>query len=80
MPSIAIFVFVSSFAFLMSWHRVISWRAPTIAFALGVIAVWMWGHDWLGVAPFVPGTIAWLVICWLFRGEVSVDNEHVVKA
>jgi hypothetical protein len=79
-PSIAVLGVVSCFAVLMNWHRAISWRAPTFAFTLGVILVWVWGHDWIGITPVVPGAIAWLVICWLSGRKVSAHTEHVVKA
>jgi O-antigen/teichoic acid export membrane protein len=76
-PGIAILGFVSCFAVLMNWHRPISWRVPTFAFALGITLVWAWGHDWLGVAPFIPGTVAWLGMCWVSNGKVNTRNEHV---
>ena len=76
-PRIAIVGLVSCFAVFMSWHRPISWQVPTFAFALGITLVWIWGHDWLGVAAFIPGTVAWLGMCWVSNGKVNTRNEHV---
>jgi hypothetical protein len=79
-PGIAILSFVSCFAVFMSWHRPIGWRVPTFAFAICVISVWMWGHDWLGVTPFIPGAVAWLGLCWFSSRKVNTRNEHVISA
>jgi len=79
-PGIAILGFVSCFAVFMNWRRPISWGVPTFAFALGVTVAWVWGHDWLGVAPFIPGTVTWLGLCWFSNRKVNTRNEHVVKA
>ena len=79
-PGIAILGFVVFFAVFMNWHRPISWRVPTFAFALGVTSVWVWGHDWLGIASFIPGTVAWLGLCWFSMRKVNTRNEHVVQA
>jgi O-antigen/teichoic acid export membrane protein len=79
-PGIAILGFVSCFAVLMNWHHPISWRVPTFAFALGVTLIWVWGHDWLGVGPFIPGTVAWFGLCWVSSRKVNTRNEHVVQA
>jgi uncharacterized BrkB/YihY/UPF0761 family membrane protein len=81
-PSIAILGFVSCFSILINWRHPTSWRTPTFAFALGAILVWVWAHDFggIGFAWYVPGTIAWLVSCWLLRRKVSAHSEHVIEA
>ena len=81
-PSIAILTFVSCFSVLVNWHRATSWRAPTFAFTLGAILVWVWARDFggIGFAWYVPGTIAWLVSCWLLRRKLSSQSEHVIEA
>jgi hypothetical protein len=81
-PSVAVLAFVSCFSILINWHRATSWRAPTFAFALGAILVWVWAHDFggIGFAPFVPGTIAWLVSCWFLHRRSSSHSEHVLQA
>jgi len=81
-PAVALLGFVSSFSVLMSWHHATSWRAPTFAFALGTILVWVWGREFWGVgfAWYVPGTIAWLVSCWFLHRNVTTHPEHVIEA
>jgi O-antigen/teichoic acid export membrane protein len=79
-PGIAILGFVSCFSVFMNCHRPISWRVPTFTFALGVTLIWVWGRDWLGVAPFIPGTVAWLGLCWFSSRKVNTRNEHVLQA
>jgi len=81
-PSIAVLVFVSCFPILVNWHHDTSWLAPTFAFALGAVLVWVWAHDFggIGYAWYVPGTIAWLVSCWLLRPKLSSPSEHVIEA
>jgi hypothetical protein len=58
-PAIALLGFVSCFSVLMNWHHATSWRAPTFAFALGAILLWVWGRDFdgIGFAWYLPGTI-----------------------
>jgi hypothetical protein len=81
-PSIAVLAFVSCFSILVNWHHDPSWRAPTFAFALSAVLVWVWAHDFggIGFAWYVPGTIAWLVSCWLLRRKLSSPSEHVIEA
>jgi hypothetical protein len=79
-PSIAVLAFVFCFSILLSWHHTTSWRAPTFAFALGAILVWLWAHDWVGLIPFVPGTVAWLISCWLLHRNASAHHKHVIEA
>jgi len=81
-PSIAVLAFVSCFSVLINWHRATSWRAPTFAFVLGAILVWVWARNFggIGFALYVPGTIAWLVSCWLLRRKLSSQSEHVIEA
>jgi hypothetical protein len=81
-PSIAVLAFVSCFSILVNWHSPASWRAPTFAFALGAILVWVWPLDFggIGFAWYVPGTVAWLVSFWLLRRKVSAHSEHVLEA
>jgi hypothetical protein len=81
-PAIALLGFVSCFSILMRWHRATSWRAPTIAFAVGAILVWMWAHDFggIGFAWYVPGAIAWLLSCWFLQRNTSAHPEHAIEA
>jgi hypothetical protein len=70
-PGIAILGFVSCFAVLMNWHRPISWRVPTFAFALGMPLVWAWGHDWLGIVHPGNRCLAWSVLGLKQKGQYS---------
>ena len=79
-PSIAVLVFVSCFAVLINSHHATSWRAPTFAFAMGAILVWVWAQDWIGFLPFIPGVIAWLLSCWLLRRTPSIHPQHAIQA
>ena len=81
-PSIAVLGFVSCFSILVNWHHATSWRSPTFAFVLGAILVWVWPLDFggIGVAWYMPGTVAWLVSCWLLRRKVSAHSDHVLQA
>jgi hypothetical protein len=78
-PAIAFLGFVSCFSFLINWHHATSWRAPTFAFALGAILLWAWDFGGSGIAWYVPGTIAWLVSCWLLHRNVGAHSEHVIE-
>ena len=81
-PSIAVLAFVSCFSILVNWHHATSWRTPTFALALGAILVWVWPLDFggAGFAWYLPGTVAWLVSCWLLRRKVSAHSDHVIEA
>jgi len=81
-PSIAVLAFVSCFSILVSWHHATSWRAPTFAFVVGYILVWVWagGFGEIGFAYYVPGTIAWLLSCWFLHRSASAHTEHVIEA
>ena len=81
-PSIAVLAFVSCFSILVNWHHDTSWRTPTFAFVLGAILVWVWPLDFggAGFAWYMPGTVAWLVSCWLLRRKVSAHSDHVIEA
>jgi ABC-type proline/glycine betaine transport system permease subunit len=79
-PSIAVLAFVFCFSILSNWHHATSWRAPTFAFALGSSLLWLWTHDWIGFAWYVPGTFAWLVSCWLCHRRSISHSEHVLQA
>jgi hypothetical protein len=81
-PSIAVLAFVFCFSILINWHHATSWRAPTFAFALGAILVWVWARDFggIGFAWYVPGTIAWLVSCWFLRRKLNTYSKHVIEA
>jgi hypothetical protein len=79
-PGIAVLAFVFCFSMLINWHHATSWRAPTFAFALGAVLVWLWAHDWIGFPPFVPGTLAWLLSCWFLHRNTSAHSEHVIEA
>jgi hypothetical protein len=81
-PSIAVFAFVFCFSILVKWHHATSWRAPTFAFASGAILVWLWAHDFGGMAPAwnIPGTIAWLLSCWLLHRNARAHPPHVIEA
>ena len=81
-PSIAVLAFVSCFSILVNWHHATSWRTPTFAFVLGAILVWVWPLDFggFGFAWYMPGTVGWLVSCWLLRRKVSVHSDHVIEA
>jgi hypothetical protein len=81
-PSIAILGFVFCFSILVNWHHAASWRAPTFAFALSSILVWVWARDFggIGFAWYVPGTIAWLVSCWFLHRKSISHSEHVLQA
>jgi len=76
-PSIAVFAFVSCFSILVNWHHATSWRTPTFAFVLGSILVWVWPLDFggAGFAWYMPGTVAWLVSCWLLRRRLSLSQN-----
>jgi hypothetical protein len=81
-PSIAVLAFVSCFSILVNWHHATSWRTPTFAFVLGAILVWVWPLDFggFGIAWYMPGTVGWLVSCWLLRRKVSAHSDHVLQA
>jgi hypothetical protein len=81
-PSIAILGFVICFSILVSWHHSTSWRSPTFAFALGAVLVWVWAHDFggIGIAPFVPGAVAWLATCWFLRRRSGAHSDRVLQA
>ncbi len=66
-PGLAILAFVLCFSVAINWHHPTSWRSPTFAFVLGVMLVWTWAHSFGGIGYlwYLPGTIAWLVGCWL---------------
>lgn len=80
-PAIALLGFVSCFSVLMKWHHATSWRAPTFAFAVGAILVWVWanGLGGIGLAWYVPGTIAWLLSCWFLHRHASAHPQHVIQ-
>ncbi len=82
--NIAIPTFVASFSLLVSWHHVTSWRAPTFAFALAAILLWIWAQFRFAdifFAPFVLGTgaITWVLSCWFVRRRSSAHSEHVIE-
>jgi len=81
-PSVSVPAFVSCFSILINWHHATSWRAPTVAFALGASLVWVWARDFggIGFAWYVPGTVAWLLSCWSLQRNVSTHTEHVIEA
>lgn len=81
-PSIAILGFVFCFSILVNWHHAASWLAPTFAFALSAILVWVWARDFggIGFAWYVPGTIAWLVSCWFLHRKSISHSDHVLQA
>jgi hypothetical protein len=81
-PSIAVLAFVSCFSILVNWHHATSWRTPTFAFVLGAVLVWVWPLDFggAGFAWYMPGTVAWLVSCWLLHRKVSAHSDHVIEA
>jgi hypothetical protein len=81
-PSIAILGFVFCFTILVNWHHAASWLAPTFAFALSVILVWVWAHDFggIGFAWYVPGVIAWLACSWFLHRKLISHSEHVLQA
>ena len=81
-PGVAVFGFVFCFSVLINRHHATSWWAPTFAFALSVVLVWVWARDFggIGLAWYVPGTIAWLISCWLLRRKLSSPSEHVIEA
>jgi len=80
-PAIAVLAFVFCFSILANWHHPTSWRAPTFAFALGAILVWVWAHDFggIGFAWYVPGTFAWLLSCWFLHRSAGAHPEHVIE-
>ena len=80
-PSIAIFGFVICFSILVNWHHSTSWRSPTFAFALGAVLVWVWAHDFggVGIAPFVPGAVAWLATCWFLRRRSGAHSDRFLE-
>lgn len=82
-PSLALFTFVCCFSSAMHWHHHASWQAPTLAFALGVTVLLLWGHDWLGfnrlgLIAFLPGGVAWLVNSWLLNRK-HLPSKHVLQ-
>jgi hypothetical protein len=81
-PGIAVLAFVCCFSILINWHHATSWRTPTFALALGAILVWVWAHDFggIGIAWYVPGTIAWLLSCWFLHRNTGAHTEHVIEA
>jgi hypothetical protein len=81
-PSIAVLAFVSCFSILVSWHHPTSWRTPTFAFVLGGILVWVWPLDFggFGFAWYMPGTVGWLISCWLLHRRSNAHSEHVIEA
>jgi hypothetical protein len=81
-PSLAVLAFVVCFSMLVNWHHKISWGTPTFAFLLGGILVWVWPLDFGGGSYvwYIPGTIAWLVSCWLLRRNVKSNHQHVLQA
>jgi hypothetical protein len=81
-PSIAALAFVSGFSILVNWHHESSWEAPTFAFALGAILIWVWAHDFggIGFAWYLPGTIAWLLSCWFLHRSEGAPREDVAEA
>lgn len=81
-PAIALLAFVICFSILANWHHPVSWRAPTFAFALSAISVWVLAHDFggIGFAWYIPGTIAWLLSCWFLHRNVSAHPKHVIEA
>jgi hypothetical protein len=81
-PGIALGGFVSCFSILINWHHATSWRTPTFALVLGAILIWVWAHDFggIGFAWCMPGTIAWLVSCWLLHRKSIPYTDHVLQA
>lgn len=81
-PAIALLSFVICFSILVNWHHPASWRAPTFAFALSAISVWLLSHDFggIGFAWYIPGAIAWFISCWLFHRNASAHHKHVIEA
>ena len=79
-PGSALLAFVFCFSVFINWHHAASWRAPTFAFALGAILVWIWAHDFggIGLVWYVPGVLAWLVSCWFLHKSESVQPHHVL--
>jgi len=78
--SIAILTFVSCCSMLINWHHPTTWRTPTFAFALGVVLVSVWAQDWIGILPFVPGAVAWLLSCWFLHRNASTHAQHAIQA
>ena len=81
-PGIGLLAFVFCFSVFINWHHATSWLTPTFAFALGTILVWLWARDFggIGFAWYLPGTIAWLVSCWLLYRKSIPHSEHVLQA
>jgi len=81
-PAIAILCFVACFSILINWHHAASWRAPTLAFALGATSLWVWAHEFggIGFVWYLPGIVAWLLSCWLLHRKSSSSFHHVLQA
>jgi hypothetical protein len=73
-PGLAILAFVFCFSAAINWHHSTSWRSPTFAFVLGVMLVWTWARSFggIGFLWYLPGTIAWLVSCWLLYRKSGI--------
>jgi hypothetical protein len=78
----AVPAFIGAFTILVSCHHRTSWRTPTAAFALCIVAIRMLGAFDIQFAPFMLGTgaLAWIVSCWLLRNKKrrGPAREHVV--
>ncbi len=77
-PGIALLAFVLCFAVLIHWRSAATWWIHTFAFALGAISIWIWGHEWLDIAPFVPAAVAWSAVCWFAFKKTSPHSQHVL--
>lgn len=82
-PGFALLAFVLCFSVFINWHHATSWLTPTFAFALGTILFWFWDHHFFGgvaLVWYVPGTVAWLVRCWLLHRKSISHSTHVLQA
>jgi hypothetical protein len=78
--NVAVPLFVAVFAFLINRHYPTSWRSPTFAFGLCILALWLVEPFSIRFAPFMLGTgaIVWLTSCWLLRKKGRSTSPHVV--
>jgi hypothetical protein len=77
-PGVALLALVFCFAALVNWRSTTTWWIHTFAFVLGAISIWVWSHDRLGIAPFVPGAVAWSAVCWFAFKKTGAHSQHVV--
>ena len=80
-PNIIVPTFIAALTFLVHTYRQTSWKTPTFAFLVGVLATWIWiGSIDFTFTPIVLGTgaLTWIVSCLMLRRKGVPETQHVL--